>query len=825
MLYRKLAVFIIFFIIVLFFWQSCAKKTPPQINLPEGKTAHIVFIVGDVFLKPMGESTWVKAEVGDTVTEGTKIRTAENSYCELVISSGTIFRMKDRSELQLAMLPEDKAHKGSLIKLVRGDLFTKAQKIAYRSKDAVETDTVNLTVRGTEFLVHAESGGVTGKTEVLVGKGTVRVRMHVEAPPAEELPVDLKPIMRKIERGVAVREGFKLEVTSQKVNELERTINEIARRGRAEDAEIEGLKQKIQLAPVPLDKEGRKRIEELGEINLDFETGETFYLSPNFDGRNDDFAFSTEAFKDEKLYGWKLVITDGDSTIQQVVKSRIAEEGEEITLPDTILWNLVNLNGNVVHDGNYVYMFYTINRNSSDTLRVKGVIVVDTTPPELFIEAQDKTFSPNGDGVKDNILFTLQAEKDIEWSCTIATPEEIIVKTIEWGTDIPAVFEWDGKGENGTVLPEGVYDITVSGRDRAGNITEKTAQGITIDVRERQATVDIDTHVFSPNGDGMLDSLTFIPILSDRSRIDTWDLIVQTEKGDTAKRFRGRRYIPLQIVWDGKPQGKLSAKYPSGLPSGRYAYFLKVIYRSGVNTYSFKKQLILDNDPPEIELGLTPQLFSPDGDGKDDILVINPEITDLTSIKTWTATIYSAGGSAFKEFTGQGMPAEEIFWDGISDTGILVDSGEDYYLVFEATDEGFNTGTSGEISFSIDILVVQTERGLKIRVSNIEFGFNTADLTGEKSFDILDKIVKILDKYKKYSVVIEGHTDSTGDENYNLTLSKKRSESVGKYLIGKGINAERLSYEGHGSQFPVDTNETKEGRRRNRRVEFLLVRK
>jgi len=82
-----------------------------------------------------------------------------------------------------------------------------------------------------------------------------------------------------------------------------------------------------------------------------------------------------------------------------------------------------------------------------------------------------------------------------------------------------------------------------------------------------------------------------------------------------------------------------------------------------------------------------------------------------------------------------------------------------------------------------------------------------------------------LKKYDKYSVAIEGHTDSTGDESYNLELSKKRAESVGQYLIKQGISAQRLSYEGYGSKYPVDTNETKEGRRRNRRVEFLLIRK
>jgi len=346
-----------------------------------------------------------------------------------------------------------------------------------------------------------------------------------------------------------------------------------------------------------------------------------------------------------------------------------------------------------------------------------------------------------------------------------------------------------------------------------------------LDVRERSATVDVDHQIFSPNGDGRLDEVIFYPILSDRRRIDTWDLIVQTEKGDTAKRFRGRRYIPEFIEWNGIPQKKMITEDGGRwLPSGKYFYFLKVIYRSGVNTYSFKKELIIDNDPPVIDVDVTPERFSPDGDGENDILFIKPEIRDLSSISRWKATVYTADGLVFKTFSGMNAPGRELMWDGISDTGRIVESGEDYYLVLEATDEALNSGTSEKISFSIDILVLSTPRGLKIRVSNIEFGFNTAQLKGERTFEILSRGVEVLRKYEKYSILIEGHTDSTGDEEYNMVLSEKRAKSVGKFLIENGIDPERLSFKGYGSQYPIDTNETREGRARNRRVEFILIR-
>jgi len=115
-----------------------------------------------------------------------------------------------------------------------------------------------------------------------------------------------------------------------------------------------------------------------------------------------------------------------------------------------------------------------------------------------------------------------------------------------------------------------------------------------------------------------------------------------------------------------------------------------------------------------------------------------------------------------------------------------------------------------------------TERGLKIRISNIEFAFDSAKLTG-KAFPILNRVVEILNKYEKYNVVIEGHTDDIGEEKYNLKLSEDRAKSVMDYLVSKGIDKKRLTSRGMGETSPFLPNTSVENRRRNRRVEFLLL--
>ena len=72
-------------------------------------------------------------------------------------------------------------------------------------------------------------------------------------------------------------------------------------------------------------------------------------------------------------------------------------------------------------------------------------------------------------------------------------------------------------------------------------------------------------------------------------------------------------------------------------------------------------------------------------------------------------------------------------------------------------------------------------------------------------------------------IEIVGHTDNTGPANYNLGLSERRAKSVVKYLVDKNIDSKRITVRFFGESKPIDTNGTKEGRRKNRRVEFKIV--
>ena len=100
----------------------------------------------------------------------------------------------------------------------------------------------------------------------------------------------------------------------------------------------------------------------------------------------------------------------------------------------------------------------------------------------------------------------------------------------------------------------------------------------------------------------------------------------------------------------------------------------------------------------------------------------------------------------------------------------------------------------------------------------VEFDFDKAMVKSEFHEDI-ERVANMLIAYPKTSAELEGHTDYINTEEYNMKLSRRRAESVKKYLIEKfGINDSRITTVGYGESMPVDTNETDEGRQRNRRV-------
>ncbi|PZD79201.1 OmpA family protein [Mesonia sp. K7] len=106
--------------------------------------------------------------------------------------------------------------------------------------------------------------------------------------------------------------------------------------------------------------------------------------------------------------------------------------------------------------------------------------------------------------------------------------------------------------------------------------------------------------------------------------------------------------------------------------------------------------------------------------------------------------------------------------------------------------------------------------------SGVYFATNKSDINAQ-SQETLNKLVKIFKEYPQTNVLVEGHTDSTGSEAYNMTLSKERAMSVTNYLTSSGLDNGRFTTKWYGETQPKYDNTTEEGRAKNRRVELAIV--
>ena len=105
---------------------------------------------------------------------------------------------------------------------------------------------------------------------------------------------------------------------------------------------------------------------------------------------------------------------------------------------------------------------------------------------------------------------------------------------------------------------------------------------------------------------------------------------------------------------------------------------------------------------------------------------------------------------------------------------------------------------------------------------NVTFATDSSDLS-PAFFDVLNSVGKVLEEYDQTVVEVAGHTDSTGSEQYNQSLSERRATSVSRYLQGRGVMSQRLITVGMGELRPVADNGTPAGRQANRRVEITMV--
>lgn len=557
------------------------------------------------------------------------------------------------------------------------------------------------------------------------------------------------------------------------------------------------------------------------------------HFSPNNDGIQDSTVLDIAIADNRELKGWRITISDASN---RVVRSLVShgEADTELTLgkffellfatrnsvpvPSSWEWNGTDEQGKVVPDGVYTCRAeaWDARRNRSESQPFP--IVVNTRPPTADLKISLTLFSPNGDGNKDvTIIEQITGGRDTRWTGHILDSNGKKIRTFDWGENPPRSFPWDGKDGTGKIVPDGNYEYILEGGDRAGNRVARKLTDITVSTRSRPIEVRVSADIFSPNGDSRFDAVAFGLRIDEREILESWELSISTTNGIVVRTFGGGKTVPEKIGWDGKDtRGNL-------LPDGQYLYTLKANYPDGDSPRTFPRKIVIDTRGPRVTLATSPALFSPDDDGENDQLRIVVTLDDEAGISDWQVVIRHQD-RVFKTFSGSAPRVKTftILWDGKSDSGESVESAASYTIQASAMDTVGNPGTSAVGNIEVDILVIRTARGLKILITNIEFAYDKWDLARPES-PILNRVADVLKRYGEYKIIIEGHTDGTGDVEYNLMLSTRRARTVLRYLLKRGVDDNRMLAKGLGMSMPVANNSTEEGRAKNRRVEFILV--
>ncbi|ULQ60784.1 gliding motility-associated C-terminal domain-containing protein [Brucepastera parasyntrophica] len=497
------------------------------------------------------------------------------------------------------------------------------------------------------------------------------------------------------------------------------------------------------------------------------------YISPNNDGVQDALEFPLSINDQRYVQAWSFVIEDEHGNVVRKIENKeqrpemsgsngignffknfwklLTRVKEGIPLPSTLRWDGIMDSGETAPDGTYYFWISAEDDNGNVGTSQKYQFFVDNTHPEITISpptgANAMIFSPDGDGNKDTFKITQSGSVEDLWTATIENSAGTIVRLIETRNAAPADFIWDGKGDNNTIVPDGVYSYTITSTDRAGNTSSARITNIIIDTDKPSINISIDINAFSPNGDGVRDAVQMTPSIPVTTGLITWRIAVNSRSGTTVRTYAGTD-VPRVIAFDGKDEtGKIIAE-------GDYQAVISAQYINGYAPVARSPFFTMDITPPEAQVRASGQIFSPVGDGNLDTVTFTQQASAETA---WTGEIFAlnaAGepaGTAVRTFRFGATPDTTTVWDGRDDTGKLaVDGKYGYRLV--STDRAGNTGYS-----NIAAVELNTEKAdLILQVNTTAFSPNGDNV---KDTIIFTPIIKAATAVDQYSLKI---TDTSG---------------------------------------------------------------
>lgn len=433
---------------------------------------------------------------------------------------------------------------------------------------------------------------------------------------------------------------------------------------------------------------------------------ETLYISPNNDGVQDELTIPLAIQEKRYVSEWSFVVTDEEGTIVRTIGNKVAlpekltfttffkqlfSPKEGVLVPESILWNGIMDSGETAADGSYHYYVTASDDNGNVSKTPSYTVVIDNTAPAVELTQPSVVAKTFGAGNKPTISIPQTGSIEDLWVAQILDNARNPVRTFQWENEEPSTYEWDGKDDNGIAVPEGVYTYRISSSDKAGNIsTPAQVSNIIYDAIPRSVNIRVQGSPFSPNGDGVQDSITLLPSMSTDDGLLNWRIDVKNTEGTILDSFGNTTEPAKTIEFD----GIMSNGRP--LPDGDYQLAFSAAFSNGQESI-INRNITIDNTPPSAVVRAEQDIFSPDGDGRLDTLTTRQE---GSREKSWTGKILDKSGNAVKTWAFGETPPSSIIWDGVTDDGQIIDGFYEYVL--SSTDLAGNVGIAKTPAFELN---------------------------------------------------------------------------------------------------------------------------
>jgi flagellar hook assembly protein FlgD len=550
-------------------------------------------------------------------------------------------------------------------------------------------------------------------------------------------------------------------------------------------------------------------------------------FSPEGDGMNDTILILHDVSDDAT---WEGAVYEAGGEVLEVFPL-----GSDV--PEQFEWDGTNTDGAPVPDGTYAYGAIGTDPAGNEARTNQIQVTIDRRETTIDFDLSREYFSPNGDGQGDVVVIepVLSVPTGIEsYEFQIVDRDSNVILSGSDEGELPPQFEWNGRDGDGNLMEEGEYFPVLDLVYEKGNEPRAVGSAMIIDNTIPQVSLRANRDAIFQEDEEDDERVEFIPFVDPTDEIVSYTGRILTGNGRVVREITGEQPRGT-AYWDGTAENGQRAS------DGYYVGTLQVEHRNGTVREARTGRIALgdvtDAEAPRVTLQLSPQTFTPDGDGEADTVLIVLSVVDDSEIGDWTIDIVGPDGDVFYSYSDAGEAPASIEWDGRSADGELVEMAQNYEVNFEVNDVAGNTATGSE-TLTVGILTDERFGMPRIAVNDIIFEGFTARYTGwdrsitERNRESLDTIARAMEMFPEAFIEVHGHAVSLLYDNNQLAeqeqeqtllpLSRERAQAIRQALLDRGVDPERVSTEAWGAERPIVPFSDEADRFENRRVEFYL---